>query len=265
MDVGRAQNIRKLSLLLIVTLLLVSACTASGRPAAEQPLAALEERVADLEQQLNDARARAERIQAWNRESYDRVVAEKAELIAEVDRWTTFADQLGYDLIGAEYGWENAPRRTCGSNVFGFVEESAETDLRTGPVLFAGALTYASQPTWVFEPVGSGKYRGHKILTVVDAGERVLVVLPAEETGKSSLLWAIREPMESYAQENTRGPYPVWVGERAVIFEACPDYDTSFDRGLTVAGARCVPLEVYVEGNPTPIRVAIPFGVPECP
>lgn len=190
---------------LVVFIVVVSACSDAGATSTtesavdlgstsdrlEEQLVDLQEQVKELEGELERAEQLSDHMREWDRASYDRVVAEKNQLIAQVAQWASFADSIGYDLKGAEYGWEHAPRRSCGSHVSGRLTESG-IDLRAGPILLAGALTYTDQSAEVFEPVDDDLYHGLKILAVVDAGETVLVVVPPEEADRMSLLWTMR-------------------------------------------------------------------------
>ena len=52
----------------------------------------------------------------------------------------------------------------------------------------------------------------------------------------------------------------------AVTFHACPASEelpyTQFNGGFMVAGARCVEVEITIEGRSEPLVLPIPFGAP---
>jgi hypothetical protein len=173
------------------------------------------------------------------------------------------ADELGSELLGVDYWWEHAPVRACESAVGGIGEDSA-SHIRAGPVQFLYARENADVATEDLEPI-DGRYRAIKLGVAVDAGERALVVRLPESGPRSGLMWSIRQPMESYAEAITDDLYPLWVGEPAVVFEACDEFTTSFDRGLLVAGPQCVELEVHLMGRERAWRASLPFGVDACP
>ena len=260
-------------------LLVLSACTADSSAstsaqapervaALEQQVAELRDQVARLQEELAGMDERGRNVEASLRSELDQALARAADLetqlVREIDTWIEVSDELGYQLQGPGYFWECAPRRSCASQVVGRFQES-ESDIRAGPIVFAGALDYSRQPAETFDPVEDGTYFGAKVLVQVDGGSEALVVLPSEESGRSSLLWKLREPIESYVRSLEGPTYPLWAGGRAVVFEACGNRPTQYDGGLIVAGAHCVPLDVYTQDESTPERVWIPFGVNSCP
>jgi hypothetical protein len=74
---------------------------------------------------------------------------------------------------------------------------------------------------------------------------------------------------------NDRNAYKVEEGEVAVTFKACKKGErgpvggplnamSQFNGGFVVAGVRCVPLDVRVQGREGAIPVRLPFGAGRC-
>lgn len=113
-----------------------------------------------------------------------------------------------------------------------------------------------------------------KIYVIVKAGARVTLAVPRAHRRHLGLL---------YDNESSSGrpvgpyfSYRVSDGDSAVRFEACGRDErpfgsrppggpyTAFPGGMVVAGPRCVPLEVRVEGRRRPLRRVFSFGAGRC-
>ena len=130
----------------------------------------------------------------------------------------------------------------------GVVEDCSTRSEAAFPGAFTGADTVR-------------EFGGNKFPALVRAGHRVTVALPADMRGLAGLGY---------------GPLPQGVelspedGHRAVTFIACPLWASSgsvtFWSGAVLARSpRCVPLAVWVDGEPAPRRVALRMGIRECP
>ncbi|MGH8945385.1 MAG: hypothetical protein ACRDVL_04490 [Acidimicrobiia bacterium] len=228
----------------------------SSQDAASR-IADLEARVRDLQGELGRSQAGAEAIAGALRNNADRLQAEIEELRAELDRWQGTADQVGYRLEPAAYGWEQAPRRTCGSNVAGTITPSPH-DVQVGALLLPNAAEHALANPEEFAPV-DGRYWGSKILAVVSEGARVLLVVPDHEKENASLVYKVRDPTLPGGE-----PLRISDGERGVVLEGCPDHETQYDGGLLVAGPRCLDLDTYFDGATQGDRITLGFGT-QCP
>ena len=128
-----------------------------------------------------------------------------------------------------------------------------------GPLVLVGA---ASTPPETVREVG-----GNKFPALVRAGHRVTVALPRRTRRVAGLGY---------------GPLPEGVelkprdGHRVVTFIACGRAERSgstadgtpvtFWSGFVLTAApRCVPLEVWVDDEPSPRHTALPMGVDHCP
>jgi len=134
--------------------------------------------------------------------------------------------------------------------------------LAAGPIAFLGL----GAPAADLAPV-EGKYRGLKVLAVVDQGMEVTVSISPPDVGHVALL---------YDQSAFRddGLYALSDGDRAVTFQACAegespfkrfgvaDGPTQFNGGFIVDGPRCVTLEVASSGSLK--QISISFGVGRC-
>jgi hypothetical protein len=128
-----------------------------------------------------------------------------------------------------------------------------EANVVVGPLVLVGAAFTGADTI--------REFGGNKFPALVRAGHRVTVALPADMRGLAGLGY---------------GPLPQGVelspedGHRAVTFIACPLWASSgsvtFWSGAVLARApRCVPLAVWVDGEPAPRRVALRMGIRECP
>jgi hypothetical protein len=128
--------------------------------------------------------------------------------------------------------------------------------------------------------LGRDRYPGEKLLLLVAAGERVTLAAPTDQRRRVSLLYG-SEGGAVFPPRRGRPGFAVSDGAAAVTlaacrrrrslreareecgprpFRACRWRNTQFNGGLIVAGARCVELEVWVDGRPEPLRAQLPFG-----
>jgi hypothetical protein len=162
--------------------------------------------------------------------------------------------------------------RTCETSVFGTLDSRGwhAHSVIAGPLVFYYADQFAEQPDSVFAPLAGrdGFYAGQKLLVLVRRGAVVTVVIPASLRRDAALLY---DP----AAWNDRNAYRIEDGESAVTFRACKKGETApaggplnamtqFNGSLVVAGARCVPLEIHVQGEERSIAAALPFGSGHC-
>jgi hypothetical protein len=89
-------------------------------------------------------------------------------------------------------------------------------------------------------------------------------VVPEHEVEHISLAYEARRVEDP--DRGMRRTFAISELERAVLFEGCPSAQgpAEFDGGVFVAGARCVDLDVFVDGATEGERIALGFGV-TCP
>lgn len=162
--------------------------------------------------------------------------------------------------------------RTCEMSVYGMLDASAwkKHSTKAGPLSFYYADQYAQMARSELAPVSGkkGYYRGQKLLVLVRPGAVVTVVLPESERRYAALIY-------NPNKWNDRNAYRIEDGQRAVTFKACEKGETpsdggpvnamtQFNGGFVVAGARCVPIEVFLPGQGRSIRTTLSFGRGRC-
>ena len=162
--------------------------------------------------------------------------------------------------------------RTCEMSVYGTLDDPAwrTHSVFAGPLVFYSADQYAEQPASLFAPLpgNDGYYAGQKLLALVRRGAVGTVVVSGSGRRYAALLY-------NPAAWNDRNAYRIDDGESAVTFKACKKGETApvggplnamtqFNGGFVVAGARCVPLEVFVRGEQRTIPVTLSFGGGRC-
>jgi hypothetical protein len=162
--------------------------------------------------------------------------------------------------------------RTCETSVYGRLDAPAwrKHSTNAGPLSFYYADQYAQMASSDFGPVSGrkGHYQGLKLLVLVRPGGVATVVLPEAERRYSALIY-------NPAAWNDSNAYRIKDGDSAVTFEACKrgqtppeggpvNAMTQFNGGFVVAGARCVPIEVFVRGQERSIRTSLSFGSGRC-
>ncbi|MGH2837174.1 MAG: hypothetical protein ACRDJY_02360 [Thermoleophilaceae bacterium] len=100
------------------------------------------------------------------------------------------------------------------------------------------------------------------MLIVLRGGRDVTVVVPRSERSHASLLWG---PTPGISRKEERlGLAQIADGNPAARFKGCPgEFMEYVGGGLVIAGARCLPLDVWVEREDEPQRVVAAFGVRE--
>jgi hypothetical protein len=175
----------------------------------------------------------------------------------------------------------------------GYVELDPERDVVAGPLSFVGANDRARSPASDYEPVGLERlqrgwpglapddvprrlryrlrdgslYAADEMVFVVRGDHAVTVEVPESERDRASLLFDnIRfrwKGADAYVVERF-GLAEVSDGRPAVRVEPCRSGSTLFGRGFVIAGARCLPLDVWVDGETKPMRALISFAAGEC-
>jgi hypothetical protein len=175
----------------------------------------------------------------------------------------------------------------------GYVELDPTRDVAAGPLSFVGARDRARSPTSDYEPIGLEQlqrgwpglrpeeipprvrerirgrslYSADKMAFVVRGNRAVTLEIPETELAHASLLFdnltfdwegADAEFVERF------GLAQVSDGRPAVRVEPCASGPTLYGRGFVVAGARCLPLNVWVDGEAEPIRTLISFAAGGC-
>ena len=146
---------------------------------------------------------------------------------------------------------------------------TSNATLLGGPVAWPELRSFASQvPTSSYQP-RRGLVQGVKALIAISLGHVVRVVIPTAERSRLSMDYTViptRAILDGY------GYFRVADGASQVTFRACSrghghDPQTAFAGYFLVAGARCANVDIYTGNSHTPIRRAIPFGVPRrsCP
>jgi len=156
---------------------------------------------------------------------------------------------------GAERAREDCSTRSGASFPAAF---SNPDNAVVGPLVLAGA---AHTPADVVREFG-----GDKIMALVLAGHRVRLALPRRARPGAGLGYG---PLPEGVELSPRD------GHRVVTFVACrpgipsgSDVDgrpvTFWSGFVLVSSPRCVPVDVWVDAEPTPRRIALPMGVGRC-
>jgi hypothetical protein len=126
-------------------------------------------------------------------------------------------------------------------------------NLVAGPLAILGGAVFT-------DAVTARRFGGNKYAVVVRAGHRATVSIPASARRTASLGYG---PLPE-------GELGVADGHHTVTFVACPAGKPPRDRtrsavrfwmGFVMVGEpRCVPLDVYADGDPTAQRIAIELG-----
>ena len=161
------------------------------------------------------------------------------------------------------------------------VDVDAAENVRAGPLVLYHARQFARAPRSDFDPVrlrgrlrreaspplrrrvrAGSVYYGVKLLALIDGNRPVtLAVAPAARRDASLLYGRARRSYSAAKQE--LGLAEVADGRAVVRLEphgSGPGQISEIPGGLVVAGARCLPLEVRVQGRKRPIRRTIAFG-----
>jgi hypothetical protein len=197
----------------------------------------------------------------------------------------------------------NAPTLTCaeGGGAYpnrpgepsGYVEVDPKRDVVAGPLSFVGAKGRARSPASDYDPVGLERlqrgwpgltpddvprrvrgrmrdgslYSADEMVFVVRGDRAVTVAIPESERGHASLLLdTIASRLEGAGAEFVErfGLAQVSDGRPAVRVEPCRSGPTLFGRGFVVAGSRCLPLDVWVDGEAKAMRTLISFAAGGC-
>jgi hypothetical protein len=167
-------------------------------------------------------------------------------------------------------GPEEGASRDCGTSVHGDLgSDWMRSSVVVGPLAFVRARAYATS-THTFAGVGSGRYRGTKLLALVRTGWVARLVVPAAERQTVAL---------QYARADFNKAVVPAESEHDVTFTACPPGRpllgpkaarwTQFNGAIVVAGRRCVTLTVYAarQGHPLPprpLQAHLSFGAGSC-
>jgi hypothetical protein len=136
-------------------------------------------------------------------------------------------------------------------------------DVVVGPIAFIGLARVA-------DPAELRRHRAHGVYVVkaavrVRAGRVVTLLVPSAYRARASL---------SYTENRLRS---VADGVPTVRFEACPSNEpafsysgmvgpwTGFNGGFLVSRPICLPVRVWLEGRPAPMRKLLSFGKGRCP
>jgi hypothetical protein len=158
----------------------------------------------------------------------------------------------------------HTPVRACDDAVYGDLgRDWRDQTVLVGPVGLVASF-YEFQPGKTFAALRDGVYPSQKVLLLVRRATRPTLVVPRAARGFASLLY-------DRSKWKNRNAYRLDEGDVAMTFEACkglyaarPHEYTQFNGGIIVAGARCVPLDVYAEGSGKPIRATLSFGAGRC-
>jgi hypothetical protein len=156
------------------------------------------------------------------------------------------------------------------------------TNLRVGPITFVSLGDYARATASDFEPVGQALLRepwarryvddvvrrevrdrslyvAQKVIVVVEGGRDVTVAIPRSERGDASLLWGPQPKVTR--SENALGLRQISDGNPVVRFKGCDTKVMQYvGGGFVVAGKRCLPLDIWVDGREGPLRAVASFG-----
>jgi hypothetical protein len=132
-----------------------------------------------------------------------------------------------------------AEMRACGTGI-GASQLIITGEVEVGPLLLNFLATFGSN-RGNYEPVG-----GEKVIVVIQPGHDATVVIGERHREHAALGY-------------TSSPAP------AVTFRGCEHAGAVFNGGITVAGARCLTLDVYVDDQREPEEVVASFGAGRCP
>ena len=129
--------------------------------------------------------------------------------------------------------------RACGTGI-GASQLIITGEVEVGPLLLNFLASFGSN-RGEYEPVG-----GEKVIVVIEAGHEASVVIGERHRAHAALGY-------------TSSPAP------AVTFRGCQYARAVFNGGITVAGDRCLPLDVYLDDDREPQRIVASFGAGRCP
>ena len=146
---------------------------------------------------------------------------------------------------------------------------TSKVTLFGGPVAWPGLRFYASHlPKSSYLPQ-RGLVRGVKALVSISLGDVARVIIPTTERTQLSMDYTSLPPRAVLGGFEY---FRVSDGASQVTLRACSrghgnDSQTAFAGYFLVAGARCATVDIYAGSSRTPVRRAIPFGVPRgsCP
>jgi hypothetical protein len=145
--------------------------------------------------------------------------------------------------------------RTCDTAVYGRLQKDWRDHATTvGPLALLPLPAYTTATHRTFDARG-GRYRGLKVLALVEPGPAVTVSVPGSLRQRLSLLY---DP----AAFRSDGRFRVADGEPVVRFRPCTMHRaTQFNGGLIAAGPGCYALDIRTAGGPTR-RIRFPLGGP---
>jgi hypothetical protein len=174
----------------------------------------------------------------------------------------------------------NAAVRGCGGATAddgAYLDLESRQNIRAGPLILYLAGQYANAPRSEFAPVrfienapplvrreirNRTAYAAVKQLLVFRGTRAVTLEIQGVGRGHAALLYATTP---GYTEQEARlGLAQISDGVPAVRFEPCERGTgpfTQFPGGLVVAGARCLPLHIWVEGREQPLRRVVSFGM----
>lgn len=128
--------------------------------------------------------------------------------------------------------------RACGTGISGQLVITGE--VRVGPLLLNFLASFGGN-RGKYEPVAF-----EKVIVVIEHGHEATVVIGERHRRQAALLYT-----------DSAAP--------AVTVRGCESARAVFNGGIIVAGDRCLPLDVYVDDAPRPLRVDASFGAGRCP
>jgi hypothetical protein len=156
------------------------------------------------------------------------------------------------------------------------------TNLRAGPITFSSLGEYAGEPVSTFEPVEQtwlhepwvrphvdaslrqavregSLYVALKVIVLIEGWRDVTVAIPTSHQPHAAMLWG---PQPGVTRSEDRlGVREISDGNPIVRFKGCRDKVMEYvGGGFVVAGKRCLPLDIHVEGTQVPLRITASFG-----
>jgi hypothetical protein len=153
--------------------------------------------------------------------------------------------------------------RDCESAVYGELDKGwRKESIVVGPLAFVYGKGYESRSRDEFRG-RNAEYFPTKVLVVIENDAVVTVTIPPSARPNASLLY---RPSLSVG-----GRARVKEGHDRVTFEACRRgesptaiRETQFNGAFIVAGSRCVPLRIRIEGEARTRRAMFSFGAGAC-
>jgi hypothetical protein len=132
-------------------------------------------------------------------------------------------------------------------------------NIEAGPLTFVSLAEYARLPASDFGARQGSRYLAQKVLVVIRGGRDVTVAVPRSQRSHASLLWGATTGVTR--MEERLGLREIADGNPAVRFKGCAGKFMEYvGGGFVIAGARCLPLDYWVDKEDVARRLVVSFG-----